>query len=224
MKKVLIFGHSSGLGLATAKYLLDRDIKVVGFARSKSGLDNPNLKEIQTDLTQETEISQALKTINNAHSDFDAIIYCSGILTSHDPKQIDISEMKRLFDVNFFAAVRIESGLLKLIKSNEADIVNVTSSVVDEHYENYVEYNTSKVALQRFTSDLQNKLYGTKSRVIEFRPGAFKSNIYKNMSGDKINRNELEQMEPEDLAGIIYFILTLPKKVTVKSISVDKSY
>jgi len=66
--------------------------------------------------------------------------------------------------------------------------------------------------LQRFTSDLQYKLYGTKSRVIEFRPGAFKSNIYKNMLGDKIDRIEKEQMDPNDLAGIIYYILNLPKK------------
>jgi NADP+-dependent farnesol dehydrogenase len=224
MKKVIVFGHSSGLGLAVTKLLLKKGIGVVGFARSKSGLTHPNFSENSVDLTQEKDINRALKIIKNRYSDLSALIYCSGILTSHDPEEINLSEMKYLFDVNFFAAVKIESELLKLIKKNEADIVNVTSSVVSEYYENYVEYNTSKVALQRFTSDLQRKLYGTKSRVMEFRPGAFKSNIYKDMLGDKISRNEQEQMETEDLASVIYFMLTLPKKLTIRSISVDKSY
>lgn len=132
--------------------------------------------------------------------------------------------MKKLFEVNFFAAVRIETKFLDLMLENKADIVNVTSSVVDTYYEDYLEYNTSKVALQRLTSDLQEKVYGTKTRVMEFRRGAFKSNIYKNMLGDKIDRNEDEQMEPSDLAEVMFFMINLPKKMTVKNIYLDKSY
>jgi len=224
MKKVLIFGHSSGLGLAVVKKLLENNISVAGFSRSSSGIMDDNLKEIKVDLSISNEVEKTIDIIKSDYNDFDAIIYCSGILTSHSPDEVDITEMKKLFEINFFSAVRIETELLKLIKRNEADVVNVTSSVVSEYYENYIEYNTSKVALQRFTSDLQKKLYGTKSRVIEFRPGGFRSNIYKNMLGDKINRNESEQMNPKDLADIIYFILNLPKKVNIKSIYIDKSF
>jgi len=138
MKKVLIFGHSSGLGLSTTKFFLNNNIKVIGLSRKKSKIKDQNLTEISVDLNNEKQITQIIQLIKSKYSDFNALIYCSGILTSHEPEKINLKKMKDLFNVNFFAPVKIETELLKLIKKNEADIVNVTSSVVCEYYEDYI--------------------------------------------------------------------------------------
>jgi 3-hydroxy acid dehydrogenase / malonic semialdehyde reductase len=145
-------------------------------------------------------------------------------LTSRSLDNIDRDELEKVFSVNFFAPMRIESSLLDLVKENESDVVNITSSATYEFYEKYSEYTASKLAFKNFTEYLQKELYGTKARAIEFCPGAFKSNIYKSMLGEKVERDESQQMRPEDLADIIYYIATLPRKLNVRSIVVDKSF
>lgn len=115
-----------------------------------------------------------------------------------------------------------ESGLLPLIRQNRADVINITSSALIKYYSAFAEYSSAKAALQKFTRDLQEELKETNSRVIEFCPGAFASNIYKNMTGDKINRNEAAQLSADSYASIIVYLLELPKKIQVYYIYVDK--
>lgn len=222
MKKVILVGHTSGLGLALTKLFIEKGIEVVGVTRSASDYQADGLTEIKADMEDTDQVAAAVAEIKKDHRKFDCVIYNAGTLTVHGIDSIEAEELQRVYQVNVLAAMQFESALLPLIKENEADVVNVTSSGTLVYYPNYTEYTTSKTALSRFTSDLQKELQPTKSRVIDLCPSGFQSEIYKKMTGDKIDRDESVQMKAEDLAELLHYILRLPKKIEIAHVFVNR--
>lgn len=222
MKTAIIFGHTSGLGLELTNQLIKKNYNVVGFARSACKLNSNLLINNITDLTSEQDINKAIFLIKSKYSSFDYLIYCAGTLTAHNIDNLNYSEVEKLYKINIFAPMIIESSLLKLIINNGSDVVNITSSALIDYYPKFAEYSSSKAALQKFTKDLQKELKETNSRVIEFCPSGFTSNIYKNMTGDKVNRDESVQMQAADVANILIFLLELPKKIEISQIYVNR--
>ena len=222
MKTALIFGHTSGLGYQVAKRYLDAGYKVVGIARRKSDVVSENLVNLTADLSQKDDVLRVIQEVKDNHGTFDAVIYCAGVLIAHDIDKLDYDQMEQTYRVNTFAPMTIESELLDLIKQNRADILNVSSSSVVDFYPKYSEYSSSKIALQKFTNDLQKAFKDTPSRVVHFCPSGFTSNIYNTMIGEKVDRDESVQMKSEDLADLIYYLLALPKKIEITDIYVNR--
>ena len=222
MKTAIVFGHSSGLGLEVTKSLLGKGFRVIGFARSKAPIKSENLINVSVNLLDRGDTEKAIEEISSKYSSFEAFIFCAGVLTAHPIDRLDYPEMERIYKINTFAPMIIESGLVDLFKKNGADIVNVTSSSIFDYYPQFTEYSTSKIALQKFTADLERELKAKACRVIEFCPSGFASNIYKTMTGDKINRDESAQIKTEDLASLLVHLLELPKKIEVSNIFVNR--
>jgi short-subunit dehydrogenase len=222
MKTALIFGHTSGLGYQVTKRFLDAGYAVIGIARRKSDVVSDNLVNITADLSRKDDVLRVVQEIKGQHSTFDVVIYCAGMLIAHDIDKLDYDQMERSYKVNTFAPMTIESGLLDLIKKNSADVLNVSSSSIVDLYPKYSEYSSSKIALQKFTNDLQKALKDTPSRVVHFCPSGFTSNIYNTMIGEKVDRDESVQMKSEDLADLIYYLLALPKKIEITDIYVNR--
>lgn len=222
MKTVIVAGHTSGLGFAVTKALISKKYKVIGIARSISSLKSDLLVNTQVDLSKKEGIEKAILEIKNKYSQFDCIVYCAGTLTAHDVDSLNYDDMEQLYKVSVFAPMMFESNLLSLIRKNGADVVNITSSALIEYYPKFAEYSSAKAAFQKFTKDLQQELRESSARVIEFCPGAFASNIYKNMTGEKVYRNEAAQLPADDYASIIVYLLELPKKIEVPYIYVNK--
>lgn len=222
MKTALVFGHTSGFGLAVTQDLIDKKYKVIGFARSMGRIKSDQLEDVQVDLSKKEDITKAIDFVKTKFPKFNYLIYCSGVLTVHSMDNLNYDENEYQYKINVFAPMMLESGLLALIKKNEADIVNITSSVLVEHYSNYTEYTSSKSAFQKFTQDLQQELKDTSCRVTEFCPGAFASNIYKSMTGKKVQRDEEEQVSAHEYTKMLVYILELPKQIVVPYIHIDR--
>lgn len=223
MKTALIFGHTSGMGFAITKILLEKNYSVIGFARSQSSMQSDRLENIQVDLTVKEEVEKTSMLIKRKFDKFDVLIYCSGVLTAHTTDNLDYQETERLYKILVFAPMIIESHLLPLIKKNKADVVNITSEALIHFYPSFAEYSSAKAAISNFIKHLQTVLDQTGSRVIEFCPGAFQSNIYKNMTGEKMKRDEGKYLSADAYAKIIAYLLDLPKNIKVPYIYVDNN-
>lgn len=221
-KTALVFGHSSGLGLEISNQLLKDNYMVIGFSKTKSDVINENLVNIEADFSKESELDKAVKEIKDKYKKFDVLVFTAGTLTAHDMNNLNYGEMEYSYKVNTFAPMFIESQLLDLIKENGTDVVNITSSSLIDFYPKYAEYSSSKAAFAKFTSDLQKDLQGTSARVTDVCPSGFASNIYKNMTGDKIDRDESKQIKASDLAALIIYLINLPKIMEVTHVYINR--
>jgi NADP-dependent 3-hydroxy acid dehydrogenase YdfG len=210
------------LGLALVRQLGDQGFDILGVARSKAGISGATISEISADLSKPSDVQAIVEEIRKKYSSFDAMVYTAGSLTAHGIEKLDYAEMEYLYRVNVFAPMTIESHLLDLIEHNGADVVNVTSSSLYDFYPKFSEYSSSKAAFAKFTSDLQRRLTKSQARVMDLCPSGFTSNMYANMGGEIIQRDESIQIRVEDLAALVCYILALPKRIEVSRIMVNR--
>jgi NADP-dependent 3-hydroxy acid dehydrogenase YdfG len=180
------------------------------------------LIQLQADLLRDQDLLRVIETIDTEHKSFDMLIYAVGGLTAHNIDELSIEDMRYVFQLNTLAPMLIESRLLSSIAANGADVVNITSSSIAEYYPNLTEYSASKIAFQKFTRDLQHAVRDTSARIIEICPSGFESNIYRNMRGRRVERDETIQIPAEELANLIVHVLELPKIMELTHIFVNR--
>jgi NADP-dependent 3-hydroxy acid dehydrogenase YdfG len=222
MKTALIFGHSNGLGEVVSRRLLQNNCRVVGVARSAPGYTSPNLASIQADLSNTEALRVVLETIKSDYAKFDFLVFTAGVLLGSSWGALRYSDMEFIYKVNVLAPIMIESSLIGQIKTNGATVLNVTSSTTTHYYPNLVPYAASKAALRKFTEDLQNELQYTNARAIDFCPGGFTSTIYQTMLGEKIERDEMQQINIDDMADLVVYLLNSHPMMRINNIFVGR--
>ncbi|PLW80332.1 hypothetical protein C0585_03375 [Candidatus Woesearchaeota archaeon] len=209
MKKAIITGASSGLGLEIGNLLKNDSFEVINISRK----DSP-FNDIKCDLSLDTMIGDVIEKIKKEHDKFDVIILNSGIMPLAKIGQTNF-DIDNLFKINVTGAIKIIDGLLDLIKKNGADIIIVGSTAAKQGYDEHGIYCATKHALDGYIKSLQAELKEEKVRVIGFHPGGFNSNL----RGGIVKEG---YMDPRELAKLIIQLINLPKVMEVSDIVITR--
>lgn len=215
---IVITGASDGLGKALAELYIKKGKRVIGLSRNGCG---NGVEHIKTDLLDETSVDSAAKKINNDSEKLDALINCAGVLSVQKLDQLTPTEIDKTLGTNIRAPLLITSRLIKKIKVDGADIVNVASTVGFKGYEDQAAYGASKWAIRGFSTNLQAELKSTPCRVISFCPGGFKTKLFEKATGMDDTEDGV-WMRPEDLALCLFQLLDLPKNMEVTEIVINR--
>lgn len=211
-------GGSDGLGKEFAKLCIADGIEVVLLSRQ-----NPNYPciHIPTDLTDEKAIISATEIIKEKYADFNALINCAGVISKQKPNAVSYEELEITMKVNSLAPIFLTSQLFDLIKKNEADVLNVGSTVGLKAYVDQCAYGTSKWAIRGTSANLAVELAKTRCRVIQFNPGGMITDFFKKYNGEYVTDPE-NWMKPEDVAKVMLYTLKLPKQLEVTEITLNR--
>ncbi|KKY39338.1 putative nadph-dependent 1-acyldihydroxyacetone phosphate reductase [Diaporthe ampelina] len=163
-KRVLITGCSPGsIGEALAHEFLERDDFVV----CVTSLPGEELKELAAlgavpfpvDVTS-TDSVKALKdaVVDDLGDELDVLINCAGMNYVMPALDVDVDELKRIFDVNLFGTVRVTQAFSTPLINRKGVIVNVGSLAAYAPYVFGSSYNASKAALLAFGNTLRIEL------------------------------------------------------------------
>lgn len=216
-KTFILTGGSDGLGAAFGQLAIEAGHDLVCLSRSKPAYA---CAHIPTDLTDFKSIAEAALAVQKGHGSFDALINCAGVMALEPAAGITPENLAHVMQVNVMAPAYLISQLFDTIKANGADVLNVGSTVGTKAYVDQCAYGTSKWAMRGISENLRVELRGTKSRVIQFNPGGFKSRILQKFTKKAVDLSSY--MEATDLAGLMLTILTLPKSVEVSEILVNR--
>ncbi|HUH46404.1 MAG TPA: SDR family NAD(P)-dependent oxidoreductase [Arenibacter sp.] len=184
----IVTESGNGLGNTFANILFKNDYDVILAASKKSyGLlsqdthGTQNYRLVETDFTSEKSLLELKSKIHLEYGHLDLLINNAETANGFGQKidQINIDEVRELYETNLFAVIRIIQLLKPLLENSEdPSIINITSSLgdidcmKDENfcYTNYcmTAYATSKAALNMYTH-LQSK---------EFKPTKIKINTF----------------------------------------------
>jgi NAD(P)-dependent dehydrogenase (short-subunit alcohol dehydrogenase family) len=171
MKTVLITGCSSGFGLETARYFLDRDWRVVATMRTPREEVLPRserLRVLALDVTDPESIRHAV----DAAGPLDVLVNNAGIgvLNALEGTSMDIA--REVFETNTLGTIAMTQAVLPQFRERKAGVVvNVTSSVTLRPLHLLSVYTASKAAINAFTESVALELEPFNVRVRLVLPG-----------------------------------------------------
>ena len=171
METVLITGCSSGFGLETARYFLDRDWKVVASMRTVNQDVLPRserLRMVALDVTNPASIHRAV----DAAGPIDVLVNNAGIGVLNALEGTSMATAHEVFETNTFGTMALTQAVLPQFRQRQAGvIVNVTSSVTLKPLPLLSVYTASKAAVNAFTESLALELQPFNVRVRLVIPG-----------------------------------------------------
>jgi len=171
MKTVLITGCSSGFGLETAQYFLDRDWNVIATMRTPREDLLPRserLRILALDVTDADSIRRAVE----AAGTIDVLVNNAGIGLLGALEGLPMDSVREIFDTNTFGTMAMIQAVLPQFRRRKAGvIVNVTSSVTLKPLPLLSVYTASKAAVNAFTESLTLELKQFNVRVSLVLPG-----------------------------------------------------
>jgi NAD(P)-dependent dehydrogenase (short-subunit alcohol dehydrogenase family) len=171
MKTVLITGCSSGFGLDTAKYFLDRDWKVIATMRTPNEDLLPrseHLRVIALDVTDADSVRNAVQ----AAGPIDVLVNNAGIGALGALEGFSMDTARAVFETNTFGTIAMTQAVLPQFRERKAGVViNVTSSVTLKSLPLLSVYTASKAAVNAFTESLELELAQFNVRVSLVLPG-----------------------------------------------------
>lgn len=171
MKTVLITGCSSGFGLDTARYFLERGWKVVATMRTPRADLLPaseHLRVLALDVTDPASIRQAMA----AAGPIDALVNNAGIGVLNALEGIAMDAAREIFETNTLGTIALTQAVLPQFRERRSGVVvNVTSSVTLKPLPLLSVYTASKAAVNAFTESLALELEPFNVRVRLVLPG-----------------------------------------------------
>ncbi|WP_377157483.1 SDR family oxidoreductase [Roseateles sp. UC29_93] len=155
---VLITGCSSGFGLETARFFLDKGWRVVATMRTPREDLLPRselLRVLPLDVTDAESIRQCLRDAGP----IDALVNNAGVGLLSPLEAVDMANARALYETNVLGTIAMTQAVLPQFRERRAGVVvNVTSSVTLKSLPLLSVYTGSKAAVNAFTESLALEL------------------------------------------------------------------
>lgn len=213
----IVTGASSGIGLATAKMLMQKGVKVYGMAYNDFEAE---FEYIKCDVTNIENINNAVKTVFEKEKQIDFLVNCAGMGISGSVENSTNEKIQKIFNVNFFGTVNMCKAVLPYMrKNNFGHIVNISSVAGELPIPFQTFYSATKASIESFTAGLSMEVKPFGIKAVCVLPGdtktGFTSAREKNELDDasygkrvfnsvgQMEHDEQHGMTPESVAKVI---------------------
>jgi len=184
-KVILVTGASTGSGRMIAETLAAKGHFVYAGARKNKDLKAldaiENIESIKLDVTIQSEIDAAVKTVSESGRGLNAIINNAGVGLMAPLIELDEDDLDFIFNVNVYGPYRITKAFAPLLIESKGRVINIGSIAGVQTRTFYGPYSMSKHALEAFTDALAIEMARFEVKVSIIDPGGFSSNIGKNI-------------------------------------------
>ncbi|NIG55305.1 SDR family oxidoreductase [Chitinophaga sp. Cy-1792] len=183
-KVVVITGGSSGIGKALVAEMLHNGAQVAVCGRKQSALEalqnELGTKDIFTyvaDVSIEADCQAFIEAVTAKFGKIDILINNAGISMRALFRDLDLSVLKSLMDINFWGTVYCTKFAYPAILASKGTIVGVSSIAGYRGLPARTGYSASKFAMQGFLEALRTENLRTGVNVMWVCPGFTASNI-----------------------------------------------
>lgn len=195
--RVLVTGASSGIGRSLVKELIANQARVVAMARRQERLvelaeevgSSKAFRCVAGDVTAASDRRQALAVCQSEFGGLDVLVNNAGIGVIRPFSRGTEDEVRRIFEVNFFAPLALIRESLPLLRAGTTPlIVNVSSVLGHRAVPGKSEYCASKFALHGFSDALRVELAGEGIDVLLVSPSTTASEFFQQATGNPSTR------------------------------------
>jgi NAD(P)-dependent dehydrogenase (short-subunit alcohol dehydrogenase family) len=219
-KTVVITGASRGIGHATARLFLERGWRILTCSREDVPPEckrDPNWSShIPADLADPAGLDAFIEGTNRVLGDqpLHALVNNAGFSPKTPFKERlgclngDLDAWRHVFELNFFAPLKLARGFAAALHRGQGAIVNVTS--IAGHFIHPFAgsaYSISKAALSALTREMANEFAALGVRVNAVAPGEIATGMIQPEYEMLIPRIPMGRMgTPEEVAQVVHFL------------------
>lgn len=240
-KNVVVTGSSRGIGKAVVWAMAQNGANVFACVRNLTdelaaefeNLGRENAVEIMPlvfDICDEAAVKRAVMDIRKMHRSVDVLVNNAGAIPDDVLFQMtSIANMRDLFEVNFFAQMRMVQYVSRLMQRNEngGSIIQMASVAGLDGAPGQLEYVCSKSAMAGATKALAREFGRNGIRVNAVAPGIIDTEMGRamdeKMADDLLTHSALGRWgRPEEVANTVVFLASdLSSYITGQVIRVD---
>ncbi len=183
----VITGAASGIGAALAANLAKRGANLALADRNEAGLEAVAATARAAGVTVSTHVLDvadrgALEALPEAvlakHDRVTVLVNNAGVALAGDFADVALTDFEWLFDINFWAPVRLTKAFMyALTREKAAHIVNISSLFGIIAPPGQAAYCAAKFALRGFSESLRHELEGSPVSLTVVHPGGIRTEI-----------------------------------------------
>jgi NAD(P)-dependent dehydrogenase (short-subunit alcohol dehydrogenase family) len=219
-KVAIVTGATSGIGMATARKIVEQGGKVAAVGRKADVLAkivSPSIKTYVVDLLNENDTKAFVATVLKDFGRVDILVNAAGIIATGDIENTSLTNYDLMMNINVRSVFQLMQLALPSIIQSKGNIVNVSSVTGLRAFPNVLAYCVSKAAVDQLTRCAALELAAKGVRVNAVNPGVVKTNLHLNsgMTTDAyaafVERSKTTHPigrigEPEEIADLIVFL------------------
>ena len=183
---IIITGTSTGIGFTLAEYFGKKGHQVYGLSRKN--VESDFFKTIPTDITDNSQVQNAISEILKSEKSIDILINNAGMGMVGAVEDSTQEEIMKLFNLNLVGSVQMMSAVLpKMRKQKSGKIINISSigSEMGLPFRGF--YSASKSALDKVTEAIRYEVSPWKIDVCTLHLGDIKTKIAENRVKTKVS-------------------------------------
>jgi NAD(P)-dependent dehydrogenase (short-subunit alcohol dehydrogenase family) len=221
MKRILITGAASGLGLAMAKKYASEgwtvciaDIQDEEGHKLASHLKDQHGKDCffqHMDITDEDQWQELVNALSERWSGLDALINNAGVASGGAIDSLSLKDFQWTVDINLMGAVKGCYFCVPLLKESKGTLINVASMAGLTHMGRMSAYNASKAGVVALSETLSIELAPFGINVSVVCPASFPSNLLKTIrsssdTGVSVAKKMMARspVSADDIASMVY--------------------
>lgn len=235
MKTALITGATSGIGKAVAERFAKEGVNLILCGRRQERLDelkNTLGKQVQVhtlnfDVRDKEKIGKEIDTLPSEFKQIDILINNAGNAHGLDPIQTgNTDDWDAMLDINVKGLLYVSKVIIpQMMDRREGHIINIGSTAGKEVYPNGNVYCASKHAVDAISQGMRIDLNKHNIKVGAVNPGMVHTEFSEvRFKGDTERADKVYQgfdvLKPEDIADIIYFVISRPYHVNIADLVV----
>ncbi len=224
-KVAYITGGSKGIGLGTAKVLLDAGMRVAISGRTLENItkaaaslgDKSQIIGIQSDVRNFVDEQTAVEQVLDAFGQIDVVVANAGLGNFASVDEMTLDEWNQMIDTNLTGAFHTLKATVDELKKSEGYYITLASLAGTNFFENGAGYNASKFGVVGFTQAAMLDLRKYNIKVSTIMPGSVASNFNNHIPSNQ----DAWKIQPEDIGELVVDLLkmnprTLPSKIEVR--------
>ena len=187
----VVTGSSSGIGLATClalarsgylTYATMRNLAKRGSIQPIAEKQDLPIKAVQLDVIDENSVKNAIQSILSEAGRIDVLVNNAGYGLTGAFEDIEIDEIKALYETNLFGVIRVTQAVLPTMrKQRSGRIINISSGAGRIGYPGGSAYVSSKFALEGLSESMAYEIEQFGIRTVLVEPGFVKTNFGEKM-------------------------------------------